>query len=382
MNVLYIAFSDFSNLYFGANKKVISQCKALEKLGNTVTLMGRYRSDIAKISTDGSVEPVRKYQTSGVDLLNKVLNKKRLSSAIRKYVQDKHFSLCYIRYDLSTPDFLKTVKALKRVCDKIVIEIATYPYQKEYANAQFSGIRLWMDDYYGRKLKDYVDYMISFYEVEGGRIFDIPVIQVPNGFDFSNSKVITDPTVPKDIHIAAVSTMREWHGYERFIEGMYQYYANGGERNIILHLVGTGPEYTKYMTLVEKYALQEKVIFHGAMHGDELGKLLERCTIGVDSLARHRSGISVLSSLKSREYGGVGIPLINSCKIDIMEDDYPYCLYTLADESAIPMEDVIAFHDRVYAGNNRAEVAAQIRSYIEERSDMNAVMKKVMDRVV
>ncbi len=381
MNVLYIAYSDFSNLYFGANKKVISQCKALEKQGHAVTLMGRFHSDIAIIRTDGSTKTIRNYKTSKIDFFNKVSNKNHLSATIRKYVENKHFSLCYIRYDLSTPDFLRTVKALKKVCDKIIIEIATYPYQKEYAHTQFAGIRLWMDDHYGNKLKHYVDYIISFYQVEGGKIFEIPVIQVPNGFDFSNSKVITDPTVPEDIHIAAVSTMRQWHGYERFIEGMHQYYTAGGERNIVLHLVGTGPEYAKYKMLVEKYTLQDRVIFHGTMHGEELGHLLEQCTIGLDSLARHRSGISVLSSLKSREYGGVGIPLINSCKIDIIEDDYPYCLYTAADESAISMEDIISFYDRVYANNNRAEVAAKIRSYIEERSDMNAVMKQVMDRI-
>ncbi len=381
MNVLYIAYSDFSNLYFGANKKVISQCKALEKQGHAVTLMGRFHSDIAIIRTDGSAKAIRNYKTSKIDFLNKIWNKNHLSATIREYVENKHFSLCYIRYDLSTPDFLKTVKALKKVCDKIIIEIATYPYQKEYAHAQFAGIRLWMDDHYGNKLKHYVDYIISFYQVEGGKIFEIPVIQVPNGFDFSNSKLITDPTVPEDIHIAAVSTMRQWHGYERFIEGMHQYYTAGGERNIVLHLVGTGPEYAKYKMLVEKYTLQDRVIFHGTMHGEELGHLLEQCTIGLDSLARHRSGISVLSSLKSREYGGVGIPLINSCKIDIIEDDYPYCLYTAADESAISMEDIISFYDRVYANNNRAKVATKIRSYIEERSDMNAVMKQVMNKV-
>lgn len=381
MNVLYIAFKDFSNFHYGANKKVISQCRALEKMGHTVSLIGRFHSDIVKISTDESIETIKKYKMHKMQLVDKVLDKKHQLSSIRRLATHGHFDLCYIRYDLSTADFFRTVKALKRVCDKIIIEIPTYPYQKEYAHAKFSTVRLWLDNYYGKKLKHYVDAAVSFYDVDEGGFFGIPVIQVPNGFDFSKSKLITNPTVPLDIHIAAVSSMREWHGYERFIEGMHNYYSAGGNRNIVLHLVGNGSEYTKYKKLTEQYALQKRVILHGAMHGEELDQLLRQCTLGIDSLARHRSGISILSSLKSREYGAVGIPLINSCKIDIFEEGYPYCLYTSADETPIPMENVISFYDHIYMNQNRVEVAMQVRRYIEERSDMNAVMRQVLNQI-
>lgn len=381
MNVLYIAFKDFSNFHFGANKKVVNECKALERMGHTVTLVGRYHSDIVKIATDGSMEAIKKYAPQKVDVINKVMDKKHQLAQLRKAVEGQHYDLCYIRYDLSTADFVKTLKALKQACDKIVIEIPTYPYKKEYAHTKFAKTRMLLDDFWGKKLKNYVDAAISFYEVENNSFFGIPVVLVPNGFDFSESKIITDTTVPEDIHIAAVSSMREWHGYERFIEGMNDYYANGGNRNIFLHLVGKGAEYGKYKSLVEKYSLQDRVIMHGPMHGQELDSLLEKCTLGIDSLARHRSGISVLSSLKSREYGAKGIPLINSCKVDIIDDGYPYCLYTTADETNIPMEDIIAFYDRIYSAGNRAQVAAEVREYIESRSDMNAVMKQITDSI-
>ena len=381
MNVLYVAIKDFSNYHYGGNQKVINECRALENLGHTVTLIGRFHSDIVIIAGDGSMKTIKEYRSTRISVVNKLADKKHQFAEIRNYIKDKHFDLCYIRYDLSTRGFLNTVKALRNCCDRIVIEVATYPYEKEYAHTKFSGIRLLLDRKYGKKLKKYVDYVASFYDMGESGFFGIPVIYVPNGFDFSNRKVITDPIVPKDIDIIAVSSMREWHGYERFIEGMYQYYSTGGNRNIVLHLVGNGPECAKYKALTEKYALQNRVLFYGSMHGEPLIQLLESCTLGIDSLARHRTGITVLSSLKSREYGATGIPLINSCKIDILEDDYPYCLYTTADESPIPMEDVISFYDRVYAGNNRAEVAAQIRNYIEERSDMNAVMKMIMEGV-
>ena len=41
MKLLYIAFKDFSNLHFGANAKVLSQCRAFEEYGYEVELIGR-----------------------------------------------------------------------------------------------------------------------------------------------------------------------------------------------------------------------------------------------------------------------------------------------------------------------------------------------------
>lgn len=381
MNILYIAFKDFSNLHFGANKKVINECKALERMGHIVTLIGRNHSDIVKISTDYSIEIIKKYKPYKIEVINKIFDKKHQLKEARKYTKNKLYDLCYIRYDLSTPDFVYTVKKLKNICKKIVIEIPTYPYEKEYEHAKFSTFRLWLDKHCGKQLVGYVDYIISFYEILNSSFFDIPVIVVPNGYDFSETKIIANSNVSEDIHIAAVSSMREWHGYERFIEGMYDYYKNKGNRNIILHLVGKGVEYDKYKKLVEKYNLENHVIFHGPMHGEELDDLLEMCALGIDSLARHRSGISVLSSLKSREYGAKGIPIINSCKIDIVDDEYPYCLYTKPDETPIPMKDVISFYDKIYSNRNRIEIAVKIRKYFESRSDMNAVMKQIMDKI-
>lgn len=110
---------------------------------------------------------------------------------------------------------------------------------------------------------------LFLYKIPGDKYRDIPVFQVPNGFDFDGIKIVEDDTVPDDIHIVIVSSMRHWHGYERMIKGLNEYYNNHGDRNILLHLVGDGRE-GKYQELTEKYSLQDHVIFHGAMHGENL----------------------------------------------------------------------------------------------------------------
>ena len=195
---------------------------------------------------------------------------------------------------------------------------------------------------------------------------------------------LVESELPSDgVHIIAVSAMREWHGYERIIEGMNNYYKDGeaDKQNFILHLVGDGREYGKYKGLVEQYRLEKHVIMEGDMYGEALDALYEKCALGIDSLARHRSGIDVLSSLKSREYGAKGIPMINSCKIDIIEDDFNYLLRVPADETPVDMNSVESFYNACYgAGKSRLEIGEEIRSYIKQRSGMKETLVKVVER--
>lgn len=53
MKLLYIAFKDFSNLHFGANAKVLSQCRAFEEYGYEVELIGRKELDTVVLSPSG-----------------------------------------------------------------------------------------------------------------------------------------------------------------------------------------------------------------------------------------------------------------------------------------------------------------------------------------
>ena len=378
MKILYIAFKDFSKLHFGASKKVVSECKAFEQYGHEVTLIGREKSDIVFIKMDGRTKKMAEHKQYPIGKLELLLDKQHQISDILKYISDKSFDYCYIRFDLCSKNFMRLLRDLKKVCKRIDIEIPTFPYDKEYVG-KLNKIRLAIDRHYGKQLHKYVSQIISFYDIPGNSFNNVPVLRVPNGFDFDEIAIVKNDTVPKDIHIAAVSSMRIWHGYERMIEGMHSYYSSGGQRNVVLHLVGDGREGVKYKELVRKYNLDSHVMFHGAMHGDELDNLLENCTLGIDSLGRHRTGISVLSSLKSREYGAKGLPFINSCDIDIVDDDFEFFLKVPADESPINLDDIIRFYDKCFAAGSRITVAKKVRKYIEQKSGMRTVAGRILD---
>ena len=381
MKLLYIAFKDFSNLHYGANAKVLSQCRAFEEYGYDVELIGRKGADTVVITPDGKHKTIFHGNTAAKNQkMQNLLSKRNQMTAICAYVRKEGYDACYIRYDFSDASFIKMLKCIRTHCKKIVLELPTYPYEGENSIGFLNKIKMRLDFHYRKQLKKYIDFIVTFYDGYK-ELFGIPVEVIPNGFDFSTMKMIHSELPDDTIHIIAVSSMREWHGYERMIEGLHNYYAMDGKENFVLHLVGNGREYGKYKELVEKYDLQGHVVMEGAMHGEALDALYEKCALGVDSLARHRSGISVLSSLKSREYGAKGIPIINSCKIDIIDADFPYMLQVPADESPIDMRAVECFYHDCFDSKSRLDVARSIRNYISGKSSMKATLGTVVGRL-
>lgn len=381
--LLYIAFNDIENQLYGVHAKMLSQCRAFGAYGYQVDMI--QRKGPATVLLNDCAQPIPLRSRSALlhnHNIRALLDKKNQISDIKAYLKGCHYDACYIRYDFSDPGFISLLKSIKKICPKIALELPTYPYEAENRARLISRLKLAVDKQYRSKLKQYVDFIVTFY---GGyeKIFDIPVVVIPNGFDFSTMSLVSRE-LPKDgLHIIAVSSMREWHGYERFIEGMRNYYQNDGNENIILHLVGNGREYAKYESLIHDYSLEDHVILEGAMHGEKLDALYEICALGIDSLARHRSGISVLSSLKSREYGAKGIPMINSCEIDIIDKTFPYMLQVRADESPINMEDVLNFYHNCFPrGKSRIAIGEEIRTYVENRSGMKQTLSAVAERLM
>ena len=97
-----------------------------------------------------------------------------------------------------------------------------------------------------------------------------------------------------------------------------------------------------YKPQIEKYQIQDKIIFHGTMFGKELDDIFNQCQFAIGSLGRHRSGITVIKTLKNREYATRGIPFIYS-EQDSDFDGQPYIIKAPADESPIDIQRIIDF---------------------------------------
>ena len=96
------------------------------------------------------------------------------------------------------------------------------------------------------------------------------------------------------------------------------------------------------MTPIREYGLEPYVILYGAQHGEALDALFEQADFTIGSLARHRSGIYNIKTLKNREYAARGFSFIYS-ETDEDFDQMPYVLKAAADESPINIPQLISF---------------------------------------
>ncbi len=303
---------------------------------------------------------------------------------ILKDVLDLDF--LYIRkqgFDFSFFQFLKRLKK-KNNSIRVLVELPTYPYDKEISCSKLPGFNLVKDKFYRNRLKKHVDRIVTFSQDE--YIFEIPTIQIKNGIDVLEVNPVDAKKHSKStpIHLIMVAAFADWHGLDRIIEGLIAYYSNPDyKREVFLHVVGdSGADVLKK---AQERAAQSEVgaryvIFYGPKYGAELDEIFNQCDIGVECLGGHRKGLWLSSSLKSREYCAKGMPMVSSCKIDIFEDGSPYLLRVPSDDSAIDIQQIIRFHDDIYVDGERAsgEVITFLRTHALEHCDMKKTMAPVI----
>ncbi len=371
--LLFVTTWDFTESD-GVCKKILSQVKAFRQHGYSVdyTYMKNGSTYVNK---------------DGVDTWlgnNHHLSKLYGHRHIAKYTVKAAYDHVYIRSNKSDPWFITLIKNLKRNnrC-KIVMEIPTWPEDKEYITGIRSKLVMFVDRRYRGKLKKYIDRMATYYPSDG-EIYGVKELDIINGIDVSTIKTITPITIREaddTIHLIAVAMFQPSHGYEKMIKGMYHYYQNGGNRNIIFDMVGDGYSLGLYKELVKEYDLSDKVIFYGKKFGDELEKIYDKADIGVATLnfGQILQG-SKSSELKSREYAAKGLPMICTNEIDVFpSDEFDFVCIVDENKDYIDMEEVIAFHDRIYMNEPRSNVINRIRQAAEDRCDMYAAIKPIVD---
>jgi glycosyltransferase involved in cell wall biosynthesis len=146
--------------------------------------------------------------------------------------------------------------------------------------------------------------------------------------------------------------------------------------------VGDGPSLVEYRKLVKKYSLDDHVVFYGRLSGKELDAIFDQADIAVCSLGCHRINVFLGSFLKSREYLARGLPLISSTKIDIIPEDYPYCLYVSEDDLPIDIKTIIRFQLEMMMKQELSVQVKEIRKFAEINCDMSVVMRPVIEYIL
>ena len=321
------------------------------------------------------LEPVKYTQS----LSERIRRRLPCTAAWRKWEYRGEFDdadFLYIRQVYHDRTFVRYLQDIKRSNPKvkIIYEVPTWPYLTE-TKPSLSKLPFDLKERLNApRAAKLCDRIVTFYGQD--RIWGIQCIKLLNGYDFAQVQ-LPRRELGKTIHVLSVAANAFWHGYDRFLEGLGRYYENGGTEDIHYHLVGDIlPEYRE---LVEKYRLQGHVTLHGRLYGEELAKLYSLCTLGIDILGGHRKDYPVSSTLKSREYGAWGVPLVTSSPVDFMEPDCPWQLLVPYDDSPVDIPAVLEYHRAAYSGGDPDAVAQAIRDFSRGHCDMSAAMKPVAD---
>jgi glycosyltransferase involved in cell wall biosynthesis len=233
-----------------------------------------------------------------------------------------------------------------------VTEIPTYPYDQEFVGFPLkTRLGLKIDQLFRNQLAKQMQAMVTFSDAE--EIFGQKTIRISNGVDFDAIPLHSPLTFQSSpLHMIGVAEVHYWHGYDHLIAGLGEYYKQGGSRDVYFHIVGgvassemnDSSHAPGFDGLITKYGIRDHIIFHGQLFGHQLDAIFNQCQFAIGSLARHRSGIKVIKTLKNREYATRGIPFVYS-EQDSDFDQQPYILKALADESPIDIQRIINFVD-------------------------------------
>lgn len=279
--------------------------------------------------------------------------------------------------------FLKLMKEIKRRNPKvkIIMEIPTYPYDREMLLFK-KNLPLFIKDKIIRgKVKRYVD-RIAILTLDE-YVFGTPTLKIKNGFDFARMRPRTVKQTRETIDIVMAAMFEKWHGYERMIEGLSEYYSQEGERKIHLHFVGDGTELNNYKKLVADGGLDAYVTFYGKRSVKEIQKIYDQCDLGVSTLGGYKKDYNYDYSLKSREYLAVGLPVIGAGSMDIEEysELQEYILTFSNDGSSISYERIIQFYDTLYKDKNREQIEEMVMK-MRNDAEKNLNMSKAMEKVI
>ncbi len=371
--ILMIAENDIgSTETLGVTKKLMGQYKAFCNLGYDTYFLCLDNDNAVLIHGDDK-EVVVKKQVKGYFTVTKLF----LSAA--NVCRDKQIDICYIRYPLADWAFMKMIKELHKNC-KVIVEIPTYPYDKQVVEEHniVTRINHFQDKKNRDKLKSYIDFFTS--PTDGIKsVYGVDCIEFSNGISMSDNEYRGQYDYSK-IDLIGVALVAFDHGYDRLIEGIYQYYLIKPKVDVIFHIVGNGPALPELKELVNKLSLDDKVLFYGKRFGEELDDIYAKCNIGVSVIASHRSGFDSLSTscLKVREYCARGIPFISTSRDNAIGEELGFYKLFPANDDPIDINEVVKFAEYI---DVHPEIHKQMREYAEENLTWEKQLSKVMESI-
>lgn len=361
MKGLYIARIDEKySLDFGVAKKIIGQIDAFNDLGHKIDYLRLSNKQV--MFNNQKFEKV-KYRFLAYGNFYRLLKKK---------YKNKNYDFIYIRYVKGNLNLYRIIKMFSKKGTKVIVEIPTYPYDTEVVGFNIRNfIECIIDKYVILRLKNYV-FRISVTNTHK-EIFGIKTININNGIDLRYLPLIKNENV-SSVNLVGIANLARWHGYDRVIEGLYNYYTKTkNHKDVMFYIIGEGNEKDNLINLTNKLDLKEKVHFLGGKTGDELDYIFNNMHIGVSSLALFRAG-GGHDPIKSKEFLGRGMPLLLGYEDKVIDMELPYVFKIEENDNPVDIENIISLYEKCRDINS-----SDIRKYAEDFLSWKFQMEKVIN---
>lgn len=347
MRILFLTYHGF-DAASGITKKMLAQIKGLRQNGHEVHIC---TYDISENGDSCRFVDGRVICNYGRGKWGAI--RQRMGyNCIYDYCVNHEVELVYSRHFMNAnPWLVKMFRKLNRANIQCVMEVPTYPYDQEFHFLPFKHkFFLFFDKLFRKQLASQVDAIVTFSTEK--KIFGQRTINISNAIDLDDLPLHQLVKNSQELHLIGVAEVHPWHGFDRLIHGLGEYYNTSIRKKVYFHIVGyVWPSEMKgtnhapgFLPLIKKYGIEQYVIFHGRLFGEQLNQVFALSSFAVGSLARHRSGITHIKTLKNREYAGRGIPFIYSeCDSDF--DDKPYVMKAEPNETPIDVQSIVDFMD-------------------------------------
>ena len=361
------------------NFKFDEQMKSVSNMGYDVWHLGVSKKEVF-ICHGGNQEKISKIYFYGIPIISKIFTYIAIYRSTTKLLNVKSdFKYSYIRSMFPTFSYINAIKSIKKHNIKTIMEIPTYPPNKESE----TDLRLARKPMYAfmkffdKRVAKYVD-LYALIGEKANNYLGRPAINVENGISLERLSLREPKLIDEEIHLIALAKVARWHGYDRLIEGMYNFYKNNRKIKVILHIVGPDGDNTiEYLAgLVEKYNLNNNILFEGPMYGEELSKLCNKCDIGVAALGLYHKGFYITSELKIREYMARGIPFIYAGTDYALDENNKYHIKISNNDSPVDIQKVVDF---AFEMRKNYKIPYEMRYYATQNMTWNKQFEKVFN---
>lgn len=384
MNILYSAYISEESLTNGYLKKLVGQCSAFKKDFDDVYL---YLSNLSKVALynveESTLKEINTFSYSNFTVYNKNSIIRKIKEFFRynsslTFLDDiiDLYKIDILYYRIAPPINKLFSLAKKRELIKI-IEIPTYPFENEFKKARGSieYNLFWKNGM--KKFENFADIIVA---ISSDNTFNVDkkIVLINNGIRLEDIK-IKNQNKHSSINLLSIANVAFWHGYDRIIKGLYEYYKKNPNKEVYYHSVGEGPELENLKNLVKELKLEKYVIFHGTKVGEELDKIVDDSDIAFGSLGNHRKGLYGDSALKNREYCARGIPFVIASNDQDFQESFPYVFRIPKDDSPVDIDKVINWYENL--SKKHPDYSLEMRKYAEENLSWDAKMKPVIEKI-